>query len=138
MRGLLRENQRLGGVAGSLISRLLSSLLGQPQRRELADGLPSSAQAVLTRFDGLDRPLAVFAEVGWPRDPGHAAPFHDRITFDLSMSPIGLLPLARDKTCARTNAMEVPATTMRAASSLAQLRLATLVAHVAAKILQCC
>jgi hypothetical protein len=46
MRGLLRENQRLGGVAGSLISRLLSSLLGQPQRRELAEGLLFPAQAV--------------------------------------------------------------------------------------------
>ena len=38
------------GVAGSLISRLLSSLLGQPQRRELADGLLFPAQAVLTRL----------------------------------------------------------------------------------------
>ena len=101
MRGLLRETQRLGGVAGSLISHLLSSLLGQPQRRERADGLLFPAQAVLTRFDDEDRPLAVFAEVGRPRDPGHPAPFHDRITVDFSMSPIGPLPVARDKTCAR-------------------------------------
>ena len=86
---------------GSLISRLLSSLLGQPQCRELADGLLFPAQAVLTRLDGEDRPLAVFAEVGRPREPGHPAPFHDRITFDFSMSPIGPLPVARDKTCAR-------------------------------------
>jgi hypothetical protein len=68
------------------------AIVGQPQRRELADGLLFPAQAVLTRFDDEDRPLAVFAEVGRPRDPGHPAPFHDRITFDFSMSPIGLLP----------------------------------------------
>jgi hypothetical protein len=37
---------------------------------------------VLTRLDGEDRPLAVFAEVGRPREPGHPAPFHDRIIFD--------------------------------------------------------
>jgi hypothetical protein len=89
------------GVAGSLVSRLRSSLLGQPQRPELADGPPFPAQAVLTRLDGEDRPLAVFAEVGRPRNPGYPAPFHDWITFDFSMAPIGPLPVARDKTCAR-------------------------------------
>ena len=55
------------GVAGSLISRLLSSLLGEPQCGELADGLLFPAQAVLTPLDDEDRPLAVFAEVGRPR-----------------------------------------------------------------------
>ena len=47
----------------SLISRLLGGLLGQPQRRELADGLLFPAQAVLTGCDGENRPLALKVSV---------------------------------------------------------------------------
>src|SRR6478672_10609908 len=68
-------------VPVSLIRRRLSGLLGQPQCREVAEGLLVSVQAVLTRYDGLNRPLAVGAEVGHPRGPGYLAPFHERITF---------------------------------------------------------
>src|SRR4051812_3808729 len=78
-----------GGGAGSRIIRVLSSLLGQPQRRELADGLAFPEKAVLTRCDDEDRPVAVIAEVSRPRDPGHPPLFHDRITADFSVSPIG-------------------------------------------------
>jgi hypothetical protein len=40
---------------------------------------------VLTRLDSVNRPLADVAEVGLPREPGHAAPFHERISFDFWM-----------------------------------------------------
>src|ERR1700751_2051422 len=64
----------------SLLSRRLSSLLGQRHFREVADGLLSAKQAMLSRSKGEDGPLAVFAEIGCTRDPGHLAPFHERIT----------------------------------------------------------
>ena len=75
--------------------------LGRAAVWELAGGPLFPVQAVLTQLDGEDRPVAVFAEVGRPRDPGHPAPFCDRITFDFSMSSIAPLHVARDKTCAR-------------------------------------
>jgi hypothetical protein len=76
----------------SLISRRLSGLLGQPHFREVADGLLFPGQSVLTWVEGEDRPLAVFAEVGRPRNPKHLASFHERITSHFRMPLIRLLP----------------------------------------------
>jgi hypothetical protein len=53
----------------SLIGRLLCSLLGQPQRREPPDGLLFTTHAVITQFDGENRPLAVVAEEVTPATP---------------------------------------------------------------------
>jgi hypothetical protein len=76
----------------SLITSLLSRLFGQPHFLELADGLLLPGQAVLTWFEGEDRPLSVLAELGCPRESGHLVPFHERITSQFRMSSIGLLP----------------------------------------------